>query len=453
MYDILVLNGIYPDFQTGEMKHANIGIKDCKIAYVGTETPEAGQVIDASGKVVSPGFVDIHMHEENFSADGKQYIIANMMLEMGVTTAVGGNCGSLRQSIRDFKAILEEKGGSPVNYVMLAGYNSSREKIGVSRHEVPTEEQKKLIHEDLRKEMAEGAFGISFGIEYDPAMTYEEILEGILQVSEDPNHIVSAHYREDGPGSVEAVEEMIRIADNIPQKFQISHLSSCSAMGTMDEVLGMINEAMERNPKLDYDTYPYNAFSTYMGSAVFEDGCLEGWGKNYSDILLTDDPYKNVFCTEEIFRDARENHPKMLAVAFVMNEEEIAAAIANKKGMIGSDGVLRNGNGHPRAAGTFPRVLGKYVREDKIISLYDALKKMTLLPADRLGLKQKGRLEVGADADLTIFDPETILDGATYSELKPPKGIEYVIIDGEIVLKDGTILNARKGRFIPYKNA
>ncbi len=451
MYDILIVNGTYPDFQAGGMEKANIGVKDGKIAYVGADVPKSVRVIDASGKVVSPGFVDIHMHEENFGVEGPHYVIANHMLEMGVTTAVGGNCGSMRQSIKDFKAVLEANGGSPVNYVMLAGYNSSREKFGLGHYDVPTEEQKKMIQEDLRQEVAEGAFGISFGIEYDPAMTYEEILEAILAVSDDPNHIVSAHYRDDGPGSVASVEEMIRIADNIPQKFQISHLSSCSAMGTMEQVLGMINEAMDRNPKLNYDTYPYNAFSTQIGSTVFEDGCFESWGKTYSDILLTEEPYKNVFCTEEILKDARENHPNMLAVAFVMEEPEIAAAIANEKGMIASDGVLRNGNGHPRAAGTFPRVLGKYVREDKVISLYDALKKMTVLPADRLGLKQKGRLEVGCDADITIFDPETILDGATFSELKGPQGIHQVILGGEVVLEEGTVLNARKGRYISYK--
>ena len=142
---------------------------------------------------------------------------------------------------------------------------------------------------------------------------------------------MSAHYRNDCISNIDPVTEMIRVAQQIPMKFQISHLSSRSAMGLMQESLEAINCAMEKNPRLDYDTYPYNAFSTHMGSAVFEDGCLEDWKKDYSDILLTDDPYKDVRRTKEIFEKVRVEYPDMLGVAFVMNEEEIAAAIANQK--------------------------------------------------------------------------------------------------------------------------
>jgi len=451
MYDVIFVNGISPDFQTGEMKPLNVAVKDGKIAYVGTEKPEAEKVIDASGKIVSPGFIDIHMHEENFVLDGERYIISNHMLEMGVTTAVGGNCGNLRQSIKYFKEVLEKEGGAPINYLILAGYNSARAKLGLGPYEPTSEEQKRVIWEDIKKEFAEGAWGLSFGIEYDPAITYEEIVEAILATSDDPNHFVTMHYRADCVESMEPVAEMIRIAENIPQKFQISHLSSCSAQGQMTEALRMINEAMEKNPRLNYDTYPYNAFATKIGSEAFYDGCLEKWNKDYSDILLTEEPYKNMRCTKEIYEDARANYPAMQAVAFVMEEEDIAMAIANHNGMIGSDGVLKNGVGHPRAAGTFPRVLGKYVREDKVISLYDALKKMTIWPAERIGLKAKGRVEVGCDADITVFDPETIIDGATFTEIKGPQGIVYVMLGGEIVVDHGTVLNARKGKYIPYE--
>ena len=449
MYDTLIINGMYPDFKAGDMVQKNIGILKGKIAYIGEECPEAVRIIDAEGKVVSPGFIDIHMHEEDFTSDGKEYIISRRMLEMGVTTAVGGNCGSLRQPLKDFRSVIAEKGGCPVNYIMLAGYNSCRTRHGVGSYEAPTEAQKKQILEDLKKELEEGAWGISFGIEYDPGLTYEEIMDAI-RVTEEKEHLVSAHYRDDSTGSIEAVEEMIRIADNIPQKFQISHLSSCSAMGTMDEVLEMIRQAMDRNPGLDFDTYPYNAFSTRIGSAVFDDGCFESWGKTYEDILLTSEPYRNVRCTKEIFEDARKNYPTMLAVAFAMNEPEIKAAIVHEYGMIASDALLRGGKGHPRAAGTFPRVLGKYVREEEALSLYTALKKMTLRPADRLGLETKGRIEIGCDADLTVFDPETIIDCATFSELEKPEGICHVFIGGEEALVDGEIVNDRLGSYLSW---
>ena len=162
------------------------------------------------------------------------------------------------------------------------------------------------------------------------------------------------------------------------------------------------------------------------------------------------DRYKNVRCNEEIFRKARAEYPNMLAVAFVMNEDEIREAIVNPNGMVASDAIINNGSGHPRAAGTFPRVLGKYVREEKALPLIDALRKMTLEPAKRLELEQKGRIALGCDADITIFNPDTIIDKADFMKLCKPEGIDYVLIGGEIALKDGEHVNDRLGRFISY---
>ncbi len=451
MLDLIIKNGIYPNFEANKMERKNIGIKDGKISYIGDELPEALKTIDAEGQVVSPGFIDIHMHEENFLKEGKEYVIAQMMLEMGVTTAVGGNCGVQYQPVKVFRSIIDELGGSPVNYVLLAGYNQYRVEMGIGRYQHPSQKQMDELREIMKRELADGASGISFGIEYDPGITYDEMLSAV-RASDDPHLLVSAHYRDETKkDDMFPVEEMIRFAEEIPQKFQISHLSSCSATGTMKEALECINNAMKKNPRLNYDTYPYNAFSTEIGSAVFEDGCLEGWGKDYKDILLTDDPYKNVYCNEEIFRDAREKYPKMLAVAFVMNEDEICAAITNPNGMVASDAIINHGGGHPRAAGTFPRVLGKYVREEKALPLIDAIRKMTLEPAKRLEMDAKGRIEIGCDADITIFDPETIIDKADFSELKRPEGINWVLLHGNPAIENGEVVNSRLGRFLPYK--
>lgn len=453
MLDLLILNGSCPDFEAGEMKLQNIGIKDGKIAFVGgadEAVPEAAETIDASGKIVSPGFIDIHMHEENFAKEGREFVIADMMLDMGVTTAVGGNCGVQYQPLAEFKEVIAELGGSPVNYVMLAGYNAFRTELGLGRYDKASHEQMEALKKIMKRELDEGAWGLSFGIEYDPGITYEEMLFA-CGVSDDPNQLVSAHYRADCLGNIEPIKEMVKLSSEIPQKFQISHLSSCSAMGMMKESLDCINQAMETNPKLDYDTYPYNAFSTLIGSAVFEEGCLEGWGKDYDSILLTDDPFKNVYCNEEIFNKARAEYPNMLAVAFVMNEEEIAQSIANPNGMVASDAIINHGNGHPRAAGTFPRVLGKYVREDKVLPMIDALRKISYLPAQRIGLTAKGRLEAGCDADITIFNPDTIIDKADWTHLEAPEGIDYVLIGGQIAVKDGKRVNDRLGRFLDYR--
>lgn len=449
MYDLLITGGVYPDFELGQMVQGDVAVTAGKIVSVGQITGEAKQVIDAAGRVVSPGFIDIHMHEEDFPDEGENYGISLMMLQMGVTSCMGGNCGTAHTKFQQFKDAVKRLGGAPVNYMLQAGYNTARQDLGIGRYDAATPEQIEQLAEQMREDIDHGAFGISFGLEYDPGITYEEVIQ-VIQAQPQEDLFVSMHYRDDSTGSPESITEMIRIADETGKKFQISHLSSCSAMGQMKDALDEIGQAMRRNPKLDYDTYPYNAFSTKIGTAVFDDGCFEKWNKSYENILLTAGPYKNQFCTKELFEKVRREDPDQYVVAFVMNEDEIAAAIANPEGgMVASDGVISRGNGHPRAAGTFPRVLGKYVREEGCISMIDALRKMTLAPARRLDLCAKGRIAPGCDADITIFDPQTVADGATFEDLHiKPTGIETVIVNGEIAVKGGEIVNQRAGKFI-----
>lgn len=450
MMDLLLINGRYPDFQAGEIKQANIGVCDGKIVYLGKDTPEAKKTLDVMNQIVSPGFIDIHMHEDDLQGEDAEYIIGNMMLKMGVTTACGGNCGIQKQRLAQFKARAAQLGGSPVNMVMFAGYNQMRYELGLGHNEGADAHQREALLALVEEELREGAFGISFGIEYDPAITYEDMMEA-LALLKDERYLASAHFRESGIGAIESIEEMQRLSKESGVKFQISHLASCSATGQMEESLQLIDKMIGENPLLDFDTYLYNAFSTLIGSEVFEEESLNQWCDDISTIMLTKEPYKNTFCTKEILDEARKNYPDMLAVGFIMNEEEIAAAISSEHGMIGSDGILFGGDGHPRASGTFPRVLGKYVREEKVISLLDALAKMTVRPADRLSLSNKGRIELGADADLTIFDETTIIDGATYENIDvQPEGISYVIIGGEIAMQHKELVNDRLGRFISF---
>ncbi len=449
VYDILIKNGVYPDFEADRLVKGDIAIADGKIAAVGQVEGDAKKVIDAAGRVVSPGFIDIHMHEESFLKEGKEYVISRMMLLMGVTTCLGGNCGKSRQSLDMFKNVIKELGGAPVNYLIQAGYNSARNAMGIGRYDAAAPEQIAMLAQQMKDDIDHGAYGISFGLEYDPGITFEEVMQ-VLNAQPQEDLYVSMHYRDDSSGSADAISEMIRIARESGKKFQISHLSSCSAMGQMADAIAVINQAMKENPKLNYDTYPYNAFSTGIGTAVFDDGCFEKWGKGYEDLLMTSGKYKNQFCTKETFEEMRRDDPDLRVVAFVMNEEEIAAAIANTEGgMIGSDGGVERKAGHPRSAGTFPRVLGKYVREEKCISLLDALRKMTIAPADRLELAGKGRIAVGCDGDITVFNPDTIADGATFENLYiPPVGIDFVIVDGKVAVDHNEIIDERAGTFI-----
>lgn len=449
MYDILIRNGTVVDFENNEKIIADVGIKDGKILDVGRCTESGKMVIDAEGLVVSPGFIDIHMHEEVIgnTPDGDNYDIANKMLRMGVTTAVGGNCGNNRQATDEFFHFID-KNGSPINYLLYTGHNYLRAKVGVGIYDRASKAQIERMKELARKDIEEnGTIGISFGIEYSPGITFEEMVE--LSGAVDYEVLLSAHFRYDADRAIESIEEMLNISREAKKPMQISHIGSCAAFGSMKEALNLIEKAIEEGLSIAADCYPYDAFCTRIGSAVFDEGCFERWNKSYDSIMLTEEPFKGMYCDEELFYKARKEYPQMLAVAFVMNEEEVLEALRAPFVYVASDGLLNKGQGHPRAAGTFPRVLGRYVRDKKALDFIDMLKKMTILPAKRLGLSNKGDIKAGMDADIVIFNPETIIDKATFTDpVEPPEGIEYVIIDGQIALKGKEIINNSLGKSI-----
>ena len=196
MYDVLIKNGRYPDYKTMEFITGDIAIKNGKIVKLGVLDDPAELVIDASDRIVSPGFIDIHMHEEWFLRDGLRYEVSNYMLQMGVTTCLGANCGSAHQPIDVFKESIEQLGGAPVNYMIQAGYNTVRGEMGLSRYEPATEEQIKELAAKMQDDIQKGAYGISFGLEYDPGITTEEVIQ-VLNAQPQENLYVSAHYRDD----------------------------------------------------------------------------------------------------------------------------------------------------------------------------------------------------------------------------------------------------------------
>lgn len=450
MYDLLIQQGTIVDFEKNKKFVGDIGIKDGKIVDIGRCEEGALNVINAEGLIVSPGFIDIHMHEEIIgnTVDGDDYDIANKMLRMGVTTGVGGNCGRNRQDTKEFLEFIDNN-GAPINYLTYIGHNYLRDSLGIDDYQKSSKLEIQKMKDMAKRDIEEaGAIGISFGIEYSPKITFEEMVE-ISNAVKDDNVLLSAHYRSDGPQAVDSIKELIEISKATNKPMQIAHIGSCSAYGFMRETLDCIDAAIKEGVDLRADCYPYEAFSTSIGSAVFDEGCFERWNKSYDSILLTEEPYKGMRCNEELFYKARKEYPKMLVVAFVMNEKEVIEALKEPFVYVASDGVYNRGQGHPRGAGTFPRVLGKYVRDEGHLDLIEALKKMTLLPAQRLGLATKGDIKIGMDGDLVIFNLDTIIDGADFIEpTKPPKGIEYVIIDGKIALKQNQIVNNRLGKSI-----
>lgn len=449
MLDIKILNGKIIDVENKKIIESDIGIKDGIIFEIGNVTSESKEVIDAKGNYISPGFIDIHMHEEDFSLTKKEeYDISDTMLNMGVTTCVVGNCGNNRQSIQELFDFIQEK-GNPVNYMSYIGHNYLRNIVGnTDIYKRSTKEQVDKMQELVKEAVDFGAIGISYGLEYCPGIDTEEAIEITKHIQGRNDLLLSAHYRKDSKFALDAINEMASIGKETRIPFQISHLSSCSAFGNMTEALELIVKLAESGIDLSVDAYPYAAFSTFIGSAVFDDGCFELWDKSYDSIMLTEEPFKGMFCDKEIFEKARREYPKMLAVANVMNEVEIIEALRHPMVMIASDGIYRNHSGHPRGAGTFPRVIGKYVRDEKALEFFDAINKMTNMPAKRLKLSNKGLIKQGYDADITIFNYDTIIDKATFQDPQlRPEGIDYVIIGGKVAVKEGITVAHNLGRF------
>ncbi len=450
MFDLVINNGEIIDPADGKYK-ANIGVKSGLIKEISKDKLEGKKSIDAQNNMITPGFIDIHMHEDNLKEGKIKFEIFNNMVQMGVTTAIGGNCGLGDADIANYLDLLEKK-TPPLNYAGMIGHGSLREKVGCNdRYGNASQKEVMEMKKLLKKGLEAGAIGLSFGLEYTPGATIMEMIELAEVVADYPDRLVAAHYRFDATRSLEAIGEMIIIARETGVKFQISHIGSCTAFGQMETALKMIEAARNGGVDIMADVYPYDAFSTYVGSAVFDEGCFEKWGVDYNAIKVTEGKYKGKRCNKEIFEYIREKEPDDLVVAFVMEEKEVIKAMQHPLVMIASDGILNNGQGHPRAAGTFPRVLGKYVREERKLELINAIDKITRMPAERTGLSNKGRIKEGYDADLCIFDYDTIIDKATFDiPTQKPEGIKEVIVAGTSVVNKGNLVDEYPGSVLRY---
>jgi N-acyl-D-amino-acid deacylase len=449
MLDLKIVNGKIIDIENNCIIEGDIGIKDGIITEIGNVASTSKETIDVNSCYVSPGFIDIHMHEEDFQLTRKEeYDISNTMLNMGVTTCVVGNCGNNRQSIKELYEFIQEK-GNPVNYMSYIGHNYLRNEVGsLDIYKRSTNLQIQKMQALVNEAVDFGVIGVSYGLEYCPGIDTDEAIEITKEIHGRNDLLLSAHYRKDSKFALDAINEMALIGKETCIPFQISHLSSCSAFGNMTEALELIEKYYKSGLDLSVDAYPYAAFSTFIGSAVFDEGCFELWNKSYDSIMLTEEPFKGMYCNKEIFEKARKEYPKMLAVANVMNEVEIIEALRHPMVMIASDGIYRNHSGHPRGAGTFPRVIGRYVRDEKALEFFDAINKMTNMPAKRLKLKGKGMIKPGYDADITIFNYDTIINNATFQEPQlKPDGIDYVIIGGKVAVKEGKAVDHSLGRF------
>lgn len=434
---IVINNGLVIDPKNSTNDYLNLEITDGKISKISKEKLIGDYEIDAKNLCVTPGFIDIHMHED-IMKDGKiQIDIFERMLKMGVTTAVGGNCGIGPNNIGEY---LKEYEKNPlINFKMLLPHKVLRDYIGAEDRyaSLSSDDIKKMYRygEKLIKE--NNLLGISFGIEYIPGINKEELIN-IAKLGE--NKIIAVHLRKDGDGIIESCEEFFEIAKYVNSHFQISHIGSMAGYGQMEKFLNYIQDKINNSLDIGCDCYPYTAFSTHIGSAVFDDGYIESHGGDYSKLEVLDGKYKGQRCTIEIFNDLRKNSPDTLVAGHLMVDEDIKIAFQNKNVVVASDGLLsESGNGHPRAVGTFPKFLRKYVLDDKIMSLSEGVAKVTSQPADLYGL-EAGTLSIGASGDITIFSLDELKDNATFEKLISPSGIKYVLVNGKIALKDGEII-------------
>lgn len=446
----LIYGGRLVDPSNGIDSNLNILIEDGKVSDITSDLPEADVKIDAGGKIVCPGFIDIHMHEDPVS-DGRivqgESSIFSCMLKMGVTTVIGGNCGTNPCDPWDYLDMVD-RDGTPVNVGLLAGETSLREKHGgTDKYAHISKNQKAAVEKDIEKALDSGCLGVSFGIRYVPGMDHEEMVMAARPCKKD-SKIIAAHIRSDAAEVFDATKEFLDIAAEAGASPQISHIGSMAGFGQMSEFLKLTDVYKLRGLDVSCDCYPYYAFSTQIGETTYDDGWMERYNCGYDVIELAEGKYKGKRCTKEMFDELRRDDPNCYTVCYVMKGQDVDLAFSHPRVMIGSDGVLDKGQGHPRAAGAFPRFIAQFVRTGKV-SLYRGIDMMTAMPAEKLGLKNKGRLNVGADADIVIFDLEKITDNATFQEpTLAPSGIDYVLIGGEIAAKDCAVLNGGLGRSV-----
>jgi N-acyl-D-amino-acid deacylase len=493
-YDLLIAGGQIVDGTGAPRRRADIGIKGGKIAAIGTLARlDAAEVIDAAGLVVAPGFIDVHTHADDI-ADAPR---AENFVRMGVTTIVAGNCGSSALDIAKALAAIDQAGIS-INFATLIGHNTVRRSVMGTVNRLPTIPELAKMKSLVWRAMVDGAVGFSTGLQYVPG-TYaknHEIFD-LARIAGDAGGVYASHMRNEGTALEEAVTETIRVCEFSNCRAQISHLKvdSPSRWGASEKALGLIDAARARGVAVQADQYAYTAASSSLGIR-FPSWALEGgqtelasrltneatWAKIKEEMrgLLAErglsdlsfavvassraDPSLNGLSIKRIAQKLKGSdsadaqletaRDMMLAggasmVYHFMSDADVDRIMKHPHVGIASDSsVLTIGEGvpHPRGYGNNARVLGEYVRVRKILTLEEAIRKMTSLPADQFRFADRGRLVTGHAADIVVFDPETVADAATFEQPHAyARGVPFVIVNGQAVVRKGEHTGAKAG--------
>jgi N-acyl-D-aspartate/D-glutamate deacylase len=434
--DVAIVGGMVIDPASGTSSVRNVLIRGDRIVALTDEPVAALRTIDATGLVVSPGFVDI-LARIRPSRESQRFKVMD-----GVTTVVSMHGGpvDIDAWYRTF-----ESDGSLVNYGTAVGHTDIREAAGITDGYRPASpEEIDRMREIAARSIDAGAVGIGFGINYVPGSSYEEVV-AMFDVA--ARHGVPAHVHSRYKGSVfpetivQSVQEVIAAAAVTGARAQVVHLAS-SAIGSMNSCLEMIAGARRNGIDIMADIHPYLANSTGLESALYNPGWQDRFGGiDYDSIMLVETGER---LNEETFHYWREKGATI--ITFFIPKREMVMALQHPFVMVASDGVISRGMGHPRGAGTFSRVLGHFVREEGLLTLMEALRKTTLMPAQRIehsapSMRYRGRLSVGAYADITIFDPKTIVDRATYeNSAQYSEGVRFVLVNGTLVVDGGALV-------------
>jgi dihydroorotase len=444
LYDVVIVNGRVMDPESGLDAVRNVGISEGKIREISCAALKGRQTIDAKGLVVAPGFIDLHEHGQeprNYQFQAHDGVTTSLELEAGTDDVDKWYSARERKSLINFGVSI---GHIPVRMHVMHDPGPFLA-TGDAARRAATEEELARIEEEMEKGFRRGALAEGMGVNYTPAASHAEIVE-MFRIAAKYGASVHVHLRYAGlrepTTGLAGLEEVVAAAAATGAPLHVVHITSMGLKYT-PQLIDMVAGARKQGLDVTTECYPYTAGSTALQSAIFDPGWQESMGITFKDVQWAETGER---LTAETFEKYRKQGG--IVVIHEIPEEAARIAVANPMVMIASDGMpITGAKVHPRGQGTFSRVLGHYVREEKALDLMTALRKMTLMPAQRLEkrapvFQNKGRIRAGADADITVFDPNGVIDKATYEQpLQYSEGIQFVLVNGVPVVKDGQLVD------------